>query len=343
MSRKVRSQAVPGFTLIELLVVISIIAVLIALLLPAVQAAREAGRRSQCINNLKQIGIAVVAYETAKRVFPLGGNYLGQLDNGSGCTAGSVHGPRQFGALIFILPNMEQTQLFNSINFMVSASGTFGTVNATAVNSTALGTTLSTYICPSDQPATKATGIAQTSYFMSGGTWNTMFYKYGPDCWQRQPGNGAFDSSQAYRAPQFSDGLGQTVFAGESGRFRSEPDANFNQWSRFDIFPSSLSAGTTRPQGLAFEVPRPNAPIYANDSAALPPAVPYPDTTAYKAWAAAPQYKEFGQWGFRSWHPGGIHLVFGDGSVKFIKDSINLATFQAIGTRAGKEVVSSDY
>src|SRR4051794_35829799 len=170
-----------AFTLIELLVVIAIIAVLIALLLPAVQAAREAARRAQCVNNMKQIGLAGHNYESSQGgiplggggqgargagsgggggagprprrgggvgVIPLGGVAQGPSDAGSGCVRGTVHGPRQWGVLVFILPYMEQSTVYNALNLQVAASGQFGPVNAGAMNSTALSTAINTYICP---------------------------------------------------------------------------------------------------------------------------------------------------------------------------------------------------
>ncbi len=333
-----------GFTLIELLVVIAIIGVLVGLLLPAVQAAREAARRAQCSNNLKQIGLAINQYETAVHLFPLGGNYLGFGDAGTGCTAGTVNGPREFGLLIFILPYIEQKNLYNAINFNLAASGTFGSVNAAAANFTGLSATVSTYVCPSDErvyPTTTGNPYSQTSYFASGGTWNTFAYQPGPDCWQQVPGNGAFDASNAYAVSYFKDGVSNTIFAGESARFRNDPDPQLNSWTRFELLNSAFGGTTFRPQGLAYEVPRPNAPLMPNDGAQLPPRAP--GTGDYKVWLTnIPLYKEFGQWGFRSKHPGGIQTMFGDGSVHFIKDSINLTNYEALGTRAGKEVVSAD-
>lgn len=335
-----------GFTLIELLVVISIIAVLIALLLPAVQSAREAGRRASCINNLKQIGLASVQYETQVRVLPLGGNVQGPSDAGSGCTAGSVHAPRGFGMQSFILPYLEQGNVYNSINFQLASAGVFGPVDAGLANYTALATTLAAYVCPSDEPNLQATtGFAssKTSYMASGGTWNTMFYRPGPDCWQQEKGNGMFDTFSAYRVSQVSDGMSQTILMGETSRFKNDPDPALNQWSRFDVVASSLGGGTLRPQGLAYEIPRLNSAIMPGDGSKFPPKTAYPNTTDYQAWAQnAAAFKEFGQWGFHSRHPGGVHFVFGDGSVKFIKESVNQAVLQSLGTRAGKEVVSAD-
>lgn len=346
----IKHQGTRGFTLIELLVVISIIGVLVALLLPAVQSAREAARRTQCINNLKQIGLAIAQYEAAQKLLPLGGNFQGPTDAGSGCAFGSIHGPREFGALAFILTHLEQQNLFNAINFSLAAGGPggmFGPVNAALANRTAMTAKVATYICPSDLLTGTSTDLSnnysQTSYFFSGGTWNTLYYSAGPDCWQRYQGNGPFDANTAYRIQQVSDGLSSTIFVGESSRYRNDPDANLNTWTRFDLLASSLGAGTTRPQGLAYEVPRLNAALMPNDASQLPPPAGPGDGVDYKNWLQnIPVYKEFGQWGFRSQHPGGAHFVFGDGAVHFLKDSINLATYQALGTRNGKEVLSSD-
>src|SRR5262249_36922290 len=154
-----------------------------------------------------------------------------------------------------------------AINFSVAAGGPggqFGPVNAGAINSTALSITIASYVCPSDFPLIQlsaGSGVSQTSYFPSGGTWDTMGYASGPDCWQRDPGNGAFDDVVAYRVAQVSDGMSQTIFVGESSRFRNDPDPAFNQWSRYEYFGSTFGANTKRPQGIAFEVPRINAPF----------------------------------------------------------------------------------
>ena len=339
--------AASGFTLIELLVVISIIGVLIALLLPAVQSARESGRRASCVNNLKQIGVAIASYESAKRLFPLGGCRQGPSDARSGCQVGTVHAPRGFGVLAYILPDMEQRGVFNAINFQLASGGTFGATDAGLANSTALNTIIATYVCPSDQPIlpnpNPSYPAAQTSYFPSGGTWNTLAYKSGPDCFNRDPGNGAFDEYSAYRVPQFTDGLSNTVFLGEAARFKSDPDPVFNQWGRFDLFSSTAGTSTYRPQGLAYEVPKINANLFLNDGAGLPPETNYPDSSDTKNWLKnVPAYANYGQWGFRSSHPGGANFVFGDGSVKFLKESINAVIYQAVGTRSGKEIVSAD-
>ncbi len=116
-----------GFTLIELLVVIAIIAVLIALLLPAVQAAREAARRMQCVNNLKQIGLACYNYESANGVFPIGAYNYNPLDGGANACAGNSSG-RGWQGFALMLPYIEKSNVWNAINFNLGAWGNWGTL-----------------------------------------------------------------------------------------------------------------------------------------------------------------------------------------------------------------------
>src|SRR5213596_361748 len=126
-----------GFTLIELLVVIAIIGALIALLLPAVQAAREAARRSQCTNNLKQLGLATHGYADTHGVMPMGSFKMSPPPSGDPCKGG-----HEAGVFIAILPYLEQGPLFNAFNSNVHYE--------TAPNSTVVGTGLSVLWCPSD-------------------------------------------------------------------------------------------------------------------------------------------------------------------------------------------------
>jgi len=346
-----------AFTLIELLVVIAIIAILIALLLPAVQAAREAARQAQCRNNMKQIGLAILNYESAHSRLPMGAILYNAGDADANCGGGaSVSGtgaPRDFTMLTMILPYMEQVAAYNAVNFQLRADGIYTqNVNAGAANSTGLLSTIAGYLCPTDILRTEKLGpgpiaYAQTSYFPSGGTYNTSAYYAGPKCSDQDIGNGAFDQYTAYSLSAFLDGSSGTILVGESARFRNDPDWFCNNWGVYGYFGSGLGANTTRVQGMAFEVPRLNANMMVGDyplggANPLPPETLWPDTNDYRAWVNDPKYKEYGQWGFRSQHSGGAFFLFGDGSVKFLKDSINTNVYRALGTRAMGEIVTSD-
>ncbi|WZO99824.1 DUF1559 domain-containing protein [Isosphaeraceae bacterium EP7] len=339
-----------GFTLIELLVVISIIAVLIALLLPAVQSAREAARRAQCVNNLKQLGLACANYESANGTFPLGNRYMDSTTGVNTCDSWSGH-----SAFNLILPFVEATAQYNSANF----SGVANSVR----NTTAFGTRVAGYICPSDllaPPGTEAQfPAAQTSYGMSRGTQENIYTNWAkttfPDPAGEQAnkcnaalGNGMFGAESAVSVSGVTDGTSNTTLFGEMSRFKNEQTTQFNFYYFTAVFGTTTRGSTwpgdLRPQTGAFTLPRLNSP---------------PDTTGNiisSIWGVCgsgagiptdwlincPQALTLGQWAFRSNHPGGGNFAFADGSVKFIKSTINDLAYQGIGTRAGGEIVSAD-
>jgi prepilin-type N-terminal cleavage/methylation domain-containing protein/prepilin-type processing-associated H-X9-DG protein len=338
MSRLRKSRR--GFTLIELLVVIAIIGVLIALLLPAVQAAREAGRRAQCTNNMKQIGLALANYESSFGSFPFGNLYqVNSYSYGSGCQYNYRH-----TLFAYALQYIEGGAIYNAINFTGAANS--------VRNNTAYNTRVNSYVCPSDLPSIPTPpaypGYSQGSYAGMAGTIELYIYVYGspgvapdfnspnPDICNRLLGNGAMILSKVNRIADVRDGLSGTITVGEFSRFKNEPPSIFNFWNSGEWFGDGLSAASGRACGIAYAVPKINAAANVTLTTSNPTGGD-PFTWWNTNAAIALNY---GQFGFRSLHPGGANFLFGDGSVHFLKESIDLTTYRAISTIQGGEIVS---
>jgi prepilin-type N-terminal cleavage/methylation domain-containing protein/prepilin-type processing-associated H-X9-DG protein len=324
--------ALRGFTLIELLVVIAIIAVLIALLLPAVQAAREAARRIQCTNNLKQLGLALHNYEGSIGSFPSGEistlvNPNWRIPAGNCNAAPPELGP---GWSLFALafPYLEQQVLANASNFNLSI--------ADPANLTVRGTQVTVYSCPSDlppaaismfdcgnppsagnTPVALLSDLAPSSYVgvLGGGNRNNPDPLCG--CYEWQPFNGMFHRNSRVRIAEITDGTSNTVGVGE----------------RDERFVSSSWVGVL-----------PNAEVIYNPARGLGCTNWRPAITAVVVHSR--QYTvnrpDASPAAFHTQHPGGGNFLFMDGSVRFIKDSVNLDTMRALCTRNYGEIVSSD-
>ncbi len=348
-----RTSRRSGFTLIELLVVIAIIAVLIALLLPAVQAAREAARRSQCVNNLKQIGIAIHNYVSTVNVLPFG----------KGGAYTSVPGTpiyARWSAQSQLLAYIEQGNLFNSINFSLppETPGMAGDVpfmpayqDPNRENMTSSLTQINAFLCPSDLPAL-ASWPGGVNYLGNLQSWACDLGENSPSTVApNETMRGIFYYLSAVKFSDVTDGLSNTVFFSEKIRGTGTRDGD----ARSDQMVISASAATdvnstlttcrasnpltatrlTSRQGMSWvmgemccttynHVETPNKQTCAGTG--------YPGTMANMPMQIPPSSR----------HPGGVNALMGDGTVRFIKDSVNITTWRALGTRNGGEVISAD-
>jgi prepilin-type N-terminal cleavage/methylation domain-containing protein/prepilin-type processing-associated H-X9-DG protein len=356
-----RRSTARGFTLIELLVVIAIIAVLIALLLPAVQSAREAARRAQCVNNLKQIGLGLANYESSNGAFPPAA--ITYQVSPQDCSQAI----RGYSSFQLIMPYMEQTNIYNSINHSIP----MGNTPVPVQQMTGALTKVLSYLCPDDPPALaqiSGTGnfYSQCSYAACVG--NRDVFDWWCGCPWSAPsaacGNGPdilpdgiFGGNFSTRIAAITDGTSNTISMGEFSRFVNDPDAIANSWTRGETFLSDINTTnptTTIAQTYATTAPRINAAFYIANQSTFTGAWNWVvgDTSDWLYWAT-PDVRTLGQFGFRSFHPGGANFLFADGSVHFLKQTIDMGSptfgtvkaigvYRQLGTRAGGEVISSD-
>lgn len=317
-----------GFTLIELLVVIAIIAVLVALLLPAVQQAREAARRSQCKNNLKQYGLGLATYEETHKQLPGGGNNWAAP---------------QIGWQVMILPMMDQGALYQDADMNAGAAwdrclgGSAPPCPAGVIYIRQKNTPYA--LCPSDSGQGTVDGSwAQSNYTGSLGSTRTpsadgncnLFLQPGVHYEQPQGaadhGNdvagenisGAFGRINAgFGVQAFSDGMSNTILVGE-------------------IIPTcnDHGAGWWHYNGMGNAHGSTSVPINTMTTCRNEPNPEYPTCTAQSNWNLS--------WGFRSRHTGGAHFLFGDGAVRFLSQNIDYQTYQRLGGRRDGKVLSLD-
>jgi prepilin-type processing-associated H-X9-DG protein/prepilin-type N-terminal cleavage/methylation domain-containing protein len=313
MRRGSLSRHARAFTLIELLVVIAIIALLIGLLLSAVQAAREAARRAQCVNNLKQIGLALHNYHGTHDTFPPG--YISGTQNN--LPNGPETGPG-WGWGTMVLNGLEQGAIANALNFNILITDP-GSVTVRTAN-------LAVFACPSSAGASgpvvviKLSGnvllndLAPGQYIASAGQWEVEEFA--------AQNNGLFYRNSRVGIRDITDGTSATLMAGE--RSRNVADATW-----VGAVPSGLSC--TNPRWVYRDCETSNVLILGHTG-------PSPDEN----WIDTPNYKKSGTDDYWSLHPGGCNFLFADGSVRFVKETVNPTVFSNLATRAGGEVVGSD-
>ncbi len=357
-----------GFTLIELLVVIAIIAVLIALLLPAVQAAREAARRIQCTNNMKQIGLALHNYHSTHNVFAMG------------CSSGVYNPPgtywsvkQNLGVLALLLPFLEQTQVYNAINFNFGADELeASSPSLTAVTqSTATNTSIRAFQCPSDPlaGAPDYQGTTNTNnYYASVGT--TMYWSQLGSTFPtnvptvNMPSTGLFTLQASYGINNCTDGTSNTIAFAEAAVGSQTAQlgqklvgvVNVTAIQPYEAFDASSNTANTLAalqacqaawsSGTGGSADEQRGDNWSHGAMAMslfntiaPPNL-YNSSYAYCSRIGSGARSDLSN--ADSWHPGGVNVTMGDGSVRFIKNSISIQTWMALGTKSNGEVISSD-
>ncbi len=310
----VRATRRTAFTLIEMLVVIFILAIAAAIVVPAVMQAREAARRTQCLNNLKQVALAVNAHLDQKNYYPREEN--------------------AYSAFVFMLPFLEQATLFNSINVAKPRDFMF---NASNVNYTAFSSKLAVFVCPADGVPDGAMG--PMSY---GGNLGTGSGPHG------RPSNGPFASSlldPKIRDALVRDGLANTVAVsefcrteGRNGPTNRRSVFRLDSYTR-DQFDQMLS------DCIGLDVDRrPIAPLFRGQCWGFSGLLntSYDHNLAPNGHACSCQGTLAGVWTASSNHPNGVNCAHLDGHVDFCKDSVSVGTWRSLGTMNGGEITSVD-
>ncbi len=296
-----------GFTLVELLVVIAIIGILIALLLPAVQSAREAARRMQCANNYKQIGIATHSYHNAIGSFPAG-IYMWDRNSCASPPGDTYTNYNGWGWSTFILPYMEQTQVYDQVKFEDGSYGSWDNFKASA-------NFIGGYLCPSDPgdkelvstggdrtngstppedaAGTHMAGISDSRLWTCGGNYRNP----------RLDGNGMLFGASRVKVSDVTDGTSNTLFVGEVIGSRPGQHSGYF-WMTYNLISTQ--------NGI-------NLPVR---------------DTSISHW-------DHDSFGLSSYHPGGCHFLLADGSSHFIVETISQHVLESMTTRAGGETIDS--
>jgi prepilin-type N-terminal cleavage/methylation domain-containing protein/prepilin-type processing-associated H-X9-DG protein len=309
-----------GFTLIELLVVIAIIAVLIGLLLPAVQKVREAANRTKCLNNLKQMALAAHHYHDTKGKFPIGLHPVDRMSDGRYANGTTWE--------VELLPYFEQENLQRKWDYSDHRNNVAGERNAITAQ------VLQVLLCPSDPLPDSIFHFENPSlpqYAWAYGYYGMTSYggNAGIRSWQNPTTDGIFFQDSGIRLADVIDGPSNTFLFGE--RYHRDPDfdrityASYPSWYPLEAYGMWAAVMFTSGGSKVHHLLSSQVPINYQ----VPPSGDWPEIV-----------NRFSAYG--SGHPGGANFAFADGSVRFLSDRTPLGTLQALSTRDGGEVVAGD-
>jgi prepilin-type N-terminal cleavage/methylation domain-containing protein/prepilin-type processing-associated H-X9-DG protein len=325
-----------GFTLIELLVVIAIVGILVALLLPAVQYARESARRASCLNKLKQLGLAAHNFHDSRQTFPIGSTSQQWAANPT--NAWTFY---RWSSLAYLLPYLEDTTVRNAIDLTTPLYG----LNYALTPQNAAGVAMSPaeFLCPSDHGSVITAGFGPTNYAGCNGTGLNGGTPIATD--------GIFYVNSATKLSQIVDGSSKTALYSESRLSNSPPNNAAPYDPRVDyhfliaapltdsLCASAISWNYTDGRGFSWADGEFRCAMYNHYQT--------PNSSVFDCMGVTlfggtqMEYTPYGWRAARSNHPGGVNVAFADGGVHFVTDDIALAVWQAYATRAGNENVGS--